>query len=224
MDSAESAEAHPTEEEPARGKGPARRSWVPSKLLLEAALIVLSVMLGFAVNAWQQERADRALADKVLANFREEMEQNLATLERIQPKHAAFVDRLTAASARPHPDSSAFDVVAAEMPADGLHVEPLRDAAWQTAVSTGALRLLDYETAATLTETYFVQRSGMVQTTQRLEDRIMTPESFDPARQRSTLLATRMLFNELSGQEEFLIGTYRKALRKLPRSGPDNAR
>ena len=101
------------------------------------------------------------------------------------------------------------------MPEGGLDTGPLRDAAWETAVSTGALRLLEYEQAAVLSETYIGQRMATAHTLQRLVDRFYMPENFDPAMRRAMLQTLGMLFVELSGQESYLIEAYRQALRRL---------
>ena len=92
----------------------------------------------------------------------------------------------------------------------------MRDVAWATAETTGALRLLDYETAALLSETYLIQRTAIQQTLARLSDRFMDPDNFDPARREPMVRTHQMLFVELSGQESYLIDIYRKALARLP--------
>jgi hypothetical protein len=102
------------------------------------------------------------------------------------------------------------------MPEGGLDTRPLSDVAWETAASTGALRLLDYETASLLSETYLLQRTGILSTLQRLSDRFLTPQNFDPAQRGPMVRTHRMLLVELSGQESFLIETYRRVLTRLP--------
>lgn len=189
------------------------------KLLLEAALIVLSVLLGFAANEWQQRRSERELTRTVLANFRREIEANLATVRRIHPKHHALAERLDAAARVPHADSAAWDVFVARMPRDGLDLAPLQEAAWETASSTGALRLLDYETASVLSATYLAQRTSLGRTIDRISERLLSPASFERGSQEAMLKTTHMLFVELSGQETFLIEVYEKALRQLPPAG-----
>jgi type II secretory pathway pseudopilin PulG len=194
-----------------------------SKLMLEAGLIVLSVLMGFALNEWQQTRADRRLTETVLANFRREIEANLDTLQRTQPRHRLITERLAAAAARPHGDSTAFDVFASLLPRDGLGLQPLQETAWATANSTGAFRLLDYPTAARISETYVVQRSIVAASTQRLFDHLYSRDNFDPAAQRSMLLTEHMLMNEVSSEETYLIDVYRATLRQLPTNGrPDS--
>jgi type II secretory pathway pseudopilin PulG len=218
------AAAPPAESEPPRDPGSVGRvrAWArrhsPGRLLLEAALIVLSVLLGFAVNAWQQRQSERELAERVVANFRREMQENLATLQRSYPLHRDFAARLRAAAAREHPDSSAFEVFASLMPRDGLALAPLKEAAWETAQSTGALRLLDYHVASQLSETYVIQRGTLMQTQRLLTERFLAPPNFDPAQQKTMLMTSYMLMVELSGQEAYLVEVYQKTLRQLAAS------
>ena len=219
-----------TETEPEREPRPAGpvRRWArehsPGRLLLEAALIVLSVLLGFAVNAWQQRQNERELADRVLANFQREMQENLATLQRSYPLHSRFAERLKAAAAREHADSSAFEVFASLMPREGLALAPLKEAAWETAQNTGALRLLDYRIASQLSETYVIQRSTMMQTQRLISERFLAPPNFDPAQQHTMLMTSYMLMVELSGQEAYLVEVYQKTLRQLAASPGRSAR
>jgi hypothetical protein len=187
------------------------------RILIESLLIVLSVLLGFAANEWHERSSDRALADQALVSFRQEIAQNLATLEAVEPKHAAMADRL-AAAANAVPGKvgeTAFDAFHAAMPAGGVSVPPLSDAAWETATSTGALRFIGYERASRLSETYHMQSTTILGTGQRLEDRLSSPENFDPAQRRAMLRAESLLFTELSGVEEYLISVYRETLAKL---------
>jgi len=186
----------------------------------ESLLIILSVLVGLALNDWRERRAERARAEAVLSNFRRELRENLAALERRQPKHAAMAERLRRAAEQDRPGETAFAAFRALMPEGGLDNGPLRDAAWETALSTGALRLLDYEDAALLSETYLGQRMATGHTLQRIVDRFYMPENFDPALRRAMLQTHGMLFVELSGQESYLIDVYREALRRLDSRGP----
>jgi hypothetical protein len=203
---------------PARWRQSPRRlrgSRVAARFWFESVLIILSVLVGFALNGWRERRAERARAEAVLANFRQELAQNLATLERRQPKHVAMAERLERAAQQERPGQTAFDSFRELMPEGGLDTGPLLDAAWETALSTGALRLLDYEQAALLSETYLVQRMAIGQTVQRLADRHLMPQNFEPALRRPMLQTHSMLFIELSGQESYLIDVYRKTLRRV---------
>ncbi|HEX8212739.1 MAG TPA: hypothetical protein VF584_21365 [Longimicrobium sp.] len=187
-----------------------------ARLAAEGLLIVLSVVLGLALNEWRQKQADRQLARTVLANFRREITQNLRILEKVQPGHAELARRLAAASARPRPEPNAFAVIMAEMPRGGLGGEPLHEAAWETASSTGALRLLDYATASRISEVYVVQRFFMEGTTQRTITSLLAPANFEPGAKQVMLQAQHMALNEFSTQEAYLINVYRRTLKALP--------
>ena len=79
-------------------------------------------------------------------------------------------------------------------------------------------RLLEYEQAAMLSETYLVQRA-IGQTVRLIAERVLTPQNFEPTARRSMLQTHRMLFVELGGQESYLIDVYRGTLRQLTSRG-----
>jgi hypothetical protein len=209
-----------TEVTPPSSSGtPRRRSrnrWLRGRLLFESALIMLSVLLALALGEWREHLRERKLARTALATFRREIASNLARLERVQPKHAAMAQRLATEATAPSKGATAFDAFVAQMPEGGLDAQPLSDVAWETAQTTGALRLVDYETAVLLSETYLLQRSAIHQTIQRLADRFLAPQNFDPAQRGAMVRTHQMLLVELSGQESYLIEIYRKTLARLP--------
>jgi hypothetical protein len=186
-------------------------------LLFESILIVLSVLLGFALQAWAERRAERMMAAAALENFRVEIEANLNDLERVQPRHAAFADRLAEALADSASRSSetAFAVFARNLPEGGLQTPPLKEAAWETATSTGALRLLDYDLAAVLSETYLVQRSTLGPTVALLSERLYAPGTFENEAREAFVNVHHMLLVELAGREAYLTEVYRNTLARL---------
>jgi hypothetical protein len=188
------------------------------RLLFEGILIVLSVLLGFALSGWGERRTDRALATAALRNFRLEIEANLAILERTQPTHVEIADRLGLATnaADAPPGQTARDAFAQALPENGLDTPPLSEAAWEAAVSTGALRLLDYDTAARLSQTYLVQRATLVPTLKLLSERFNDAPNFDPRSRTLMLHVHQGLLRELAGQESYLIELYRETLAILP--------
>jgi len=188
-----------------------------SRFLFESILIVLSVLLGFALTAWGERRTEKRVAETALENFRAEIESNLEQLERVQPKHAQFAQRLVQAADEValDPAETAFQVFVRLMPEGGIDTPPLREAAWETAMSTGALRLLDYEIAASLSETYFIQRSTLLPTIRLLSDRFLATENFDPAARDQMIIVHQMMLTELAGQESYLIDVFRNSLERL---------
>lgn len=212
----------PTRSDPTpslRGPTPRRSKWrasSSSRLILESVLIVLSVLLGFALSEWRTRQADRERAAVALENFRREISENLAELERLYPMHVRFVERLAGAMESGADEwETSFDAFAALMPEGAMGSHPLRQAAWETAVSTGALRLLDYEAATLLSDAYLVQAS-VARTRQLMADRFSDESNFDPQRRNTMIRVHHRLMSDLAGQEEYLIDAYRSTLQGLP--------
>jgi hypothetical protein len=213
-------EATPVADEARAGRKPRRRS--PRSALrpaLESALIVFSVLLAFGLNEWRMQRADRALASSVLTSFRQEIQANLELLEQFQPLHAALAEAIAALDPATLAGRRAIDVVTSVRVDGGTVLMAPGEAAWQTAVSTGALRLLDYEMAAVLSRIYLSQREYAGRTAQRLTDVVFSAAMFDPAATRQALHIAMALLNELAAQEASLMGEYRFALGRLEALG-----
>jgi hypothetical protein len=184
------------------------------RLIIESVLIVLSVLLGFAANEWHDRSADRVLATQATESFRNEIQQNMSLLRSAEPLHAKMAVQLNRDSAATGGEAG-FDAFRAAMPQRNISIPQLSDGAWQTAVSTGALRLLDYRLVSRLSNTYAAQQSAVFMTGQRIEERLTSPDNFDPAARRRMIRAQAVLFQELSGQERYLIELYGQALQSL---------
>lgn len=100
------------------------------------------------------------------------------------------------------------------MPEIEQFMPSLREAAWEAALTTGALRLLDYDIAARLSETYLTQRMTMARVA-LLEDRVLDIGSFDPANREHMIRVHEALVRSLAGQEEHLIQVYVNTLESL---------
>jgi hypothetical protein len=137
--------------------------------LLEGLLIVISVALGFWVTQMREERQNHELATRVLKGLETEVQYNLAVLEPFADiqeqwidamgKLGAATDRQTGSPVCPT-SSTACGVFFATRPELGslkTSFPAFRRAAWDTALSTGALRLVAYDLAAGLAEIYQTQ-------------------------------------------------------------------
>jgi hypothetical protein len=137
-----------------------------SHWLLEGVFIVLSIALGFGVTQLREEHQNRELAARVLKGIEAEMQSNLSLLEPfadVQDKWIDAMAKLGDATDRP----SGFPVCPTTSTACGVYFATRPDlgtlkssfpsfqrAAWDTALSTGALRLLDYDLVAALSGVY----------------------------------------------------------------------
>lgn len=192
-----------------RGKG-------TSALLFESALIVASVALGFVVAEWRERVADRALASRVLRNVEAEVRANIEQLRGQIQQHKAMLDALDAAAAAPASDTG-WDAITRALKGS-IGALPLRQAAWEAAATSGALRVIDYEIAAVLSEIYILQGEGYGRTTQRVGEALFVPETFRRGLAEEIVRLFRWIFNELYGIETYLLETYEKHLPALQRA------
>jgi hypothetical protein len=190
--------------------------------LLEGLFIVISVALGFWVAQVREERQSHELAARVLKGLEAEVQYNLATLEPfvvIQDKWVEAMGKLGTATDRQTgfpvcpTSSTACGVFFATRPDLGdikTSVPLFRRAAWDTALSTGALRLLDYELVAGLSEIYQMQElfRGNLE-----KVGVSSTDWFDPAARDAAVRKQYMAMVELQYDErQLLLPLYRKYL------------
>jgi hypothetical protein len=183
----------------------------PLHWLLEGLFIVVSVVLGFTVSEYGKARDDRALARRMLASIQAEIEHNRRTLEPFIPIHRAWreaLDRKNPADGTGAAVELFFEARPA-LPAEiRANVPLLRRAAWDTAVSTGGLRLIDYDMAAALSEMYRMQDYAY----RTFGAMFSQPAFFDPAGRAGTFKQAQTMMTEMTWAEEAVLDLYDKHL------------
>jgi hypothetical protein len=174
-------------------------------------------VLGFAVAEYGQSRQEDELAARVLRALAQEVEFNLGTLAPVTDKHQRWLDSLNTWIGDPTvrkgntgrhafietlPDFEKMSVTNFEPP-----FPTLRRVAWDTAVSTGALRLIDYEVAAALSEIYAWQDALPF-------DAVPSPEIsfFDPGYTVPSALQLAFALDAIAISERELLALYRTHL------------
>ena len=206
--------------------GPASARW-----LFEGVLIVASVLLAFAVDEYRETRANRQLAVRVLNGLQTEIEHNLSTLEPHLKLHRRWMGALnqwlqtdgqsTEAGSR----STGLRVFIATWPDfDPNDIKPafpvLRRGAWDAALSTGALRLIDYDVAAKLSEIYEWQRS-LAAAIDALP--YSSTSFFDQASATASVQHLAFQINAIELTEGFLLAAYHQHLPAI-RAAADRGR
>lgn len=188
---------------------PAGRS--PLHWLLEGLFIVVSVALGFTVSEYGKARDDRELARRMLTSIQAEIEHNRRTLEPFIPIHRAWreaLDRRNPADATGSAVELFFEA-RPQLPSEiKANVPLLRRAAWDTAVSTGGLRLIDYDLAAALSEMYRMQDYAYG----TFGAMFSQPAFFDPAGRTGTFKQAQTMMVEMTWAEEAVLDLYDKHL------------
>ena len=190
-----------------------RRPWWSSRLFFECLVIVASVALGFLVTEWRQRVADQELSRQILTNVVAEMTGNRRRLEQQITLHRGMLDGLDKLGP-PAADASGWDVITGSLKGS-TNALPLRRAAWDAAVSSGALRLIDYDVAARLSDIYLIQEEAYGRTNRRMGEALFIPESFMPGRSREVAQMFRRLLEELHGQETYMLEVYDEHLPAL---------
>lgn len=186
-----------------------------SHWLLEGVFIVFSVLLGFAVGQYREYRSDRELARRALTSIQAELELNLAIVEPYIAFHRAFVEKLAHVDAAAMHESGFMIFIKLRPPIPkGAETDvPLaRRAAWDAATTSGALRLLDYDVIAGLSEVY-----GMQDHLREAVNRVpmSNPVFFDTASAPASIQLTQMAVSEMFFAEQALVKLYRKELPVL---------
>ncbi|MGZ3273876.1 MAG: hypothetical protein ACXU82_19175 [Caulobacteraceae bacterium] len=112
------------------------------KAVFESVLLLLGVVLGFVVSEWGTHAKERELAANVRRSIALEVADNLKRIDEQVVRHRAAA----AVMGRPDidPAKSAIQILA-ESAKGGINALPMKRAAWDAAVSSGALRLLDHD-------------------------------------------------------------------------------
>jgi hypothetical protein len=184
--------------------------------LLEGFFIVTSVFLGFGVAQSREARADRELAARALGSLTAEVEHNLATLEPQVEFHRRWLEGLSHALATDTRGTARDAFIATWPNLDRKNPKPpfsfLRRGAWDAALSTGALRLFDYDIAAGLSEIYQWQE-GLDTASRQMP--YSTYTFFDPAARRPALTQTAFAMEAVLYTEIELVARYRTQLPGL---------
>ena len=185
--------------------------WLP-RILIESALIVLSILLALAVGEYERNREDQELATQALAAFQREIRQNRARLEDVGPYRRGLRDVIGRMSASGALSSS--DEFQATIGLEALRPAFLTSTVWETALTTGALPHVDFDVVNALSLTYSLQarleefsRTGMPTLAR---GGFVTGDDMTGAIREVTVY-----LGELSRSEGELLGAYEEVLRIL---------
>ena len=182
-------------------------------LTIEAFAIFLSVLLGFAASTWREERHDAELRRQVLENFRAELADNQREVEARLPYHRDVLDGLRTMMQSGEPPRS-FEEASARSGFRGPRVVFLQQTALRTADATGALALIDYQTAKAVTAAYELQ--GLLQVIQAsIVEAALNPMMFAPENLMGAMVSLTTYFEMVVEYENALMNAYPDVLAHL---------
>ena len=194
------------------------RRWLP-----EATLVLVSVALGFIVAQFEEYRDERRLRAQMLAGLAEEVQYNLGVLEPMVPLHDTWTTSLADAEAAN--GQSGLDVWFAtrpEFPEGARSPFPfLRRSAWDAALAGGALRLIDYDVAAALSEVYRMQEVVVGNIDRLATGALSSTSTYDPAEAEVAIKLLWLTLADIQSAEAALLDLYRQRLSLIRAAAED---
>lgn len=193
-------------------------------LLIEALLIVFSVLLALEASQWRAQHEARQRLDAAKQHIRVELENNQAILRNMIPYHEAVVRRVGRLLARRDLSDqlrgrSFTDMTNPLMPRGvwnpTVSPQDLSDSAWRSALSDHSASQMSPQLLNTLTAYYAMQNSGVQHTLQFTLQQLLAPAMFDPHSTLLMLRASQGWLNELVGEEKELLAHTKGALNAL---------
>ncbi len=186
-------------------------AWL-AEVIVQSIAVTVSILLALWVDQWKQRRAARDLATESMSNFVTEIQRNEARVDDILPYHEGIRSMLQ------HEETSRSIHTQAEFQSaigvDGLRPPSLLQTAWQTAVATGALTHLDYETVAALSLTYTLQDRFREDSRAGFQS-VMQASDFRPGAADMAVHSADNYLREVVSSENDLRATYAQAEQVL---------
>jgi len=171
-------------------------------MFVESLLLVGSILLALAVDEWNEDQEFQELANRSLANFVREINQNRVRLEDVTLFHAGLRDVLANMNA----DNGAVPATRIRNIMEGFQPAILVNTAWETAVATGALGYMDYDVVAGLSLTYSLQERLVALNRSGLNDLLMA--GFRNVDTDLLVYSANRYMRELTEAEQRLQGVY----------------
>lgn len=179
--------------------------WLP-QVLIESALIVVSILVALALDEWREERQDAEVVQQSLENFLIEIDQNKVRVEDAAPFNQGLHSVLTSYYMDDDLESvdEFVDMVESYSPA------VLQSTAWDTALATGTLSKMDYNLVRVLSLTYGLQSRYQTKTDTGM-DNLTSPLNLSEDRLRLALYNSMRYLDGVTTLEQELGDTYGEA-------------
>jgi hypothetical protein len=179
------------------------------EILIEAASVVVAVLLAFAVDEWRDARAKREVAERAKRSIISELQANRDELSRSFAENVGHLKGLQSTvdmlDANPHAKHAQVQLA--------FNVAELSDAAWETTRTTQAAQLLPFDWVVEIARVYETQalfKTTQLDMLQRTRTAIAQfPSATRPADIVGPLRSELMTFQALGEQLET---RYEKAL------------
>lgn len=170
-------------------------------LFVEAAVVVLSVLLAFGVRNWRQNEKNEKLAQLALQNLVQEIRYNKRGIKRALPKHVSRLDTLL--SKNPPPIGLYF------------YRAYVQNSAWKTAQNIGAVPYMNFAIVREASEIYRFQKryNDLTQSINETLNRVRFRVEKGDTTKLNLYKGTISILRDLIRLEKELLKTYNSALQ-----------
>ena len=133
--------------------------WLP-RVLFESALITVSILLALGLDEWREGRQDQETVEVAMSNFLREIRQNKARVDDAAPFNRGLRDVLR----QRYQDGDISSTTEFIDILESYNTVVLQSTAWETALATGSVTIMEYNLVSALSLTYGLQNRYQVTT------------------------------------------------------------
>ena len=192
-----------------------RFNW--KKILLEAGMIVLSILLALFINEWRSNYNDRLETNKMLSNIIEEMDSNQVFIDNLISYHTVVLEKIQQAALSDSLESTFlkneyFEI--SEVAPKGIKQGDLHSIAWIVAKEEKISNRITFKESQMLFSVYD-QQFRVLKTIDRIIGILSSREIHRKELLEESIIVLAIELNELIGQEKDLSYRYAKTLKEL---------
>lgn len=192
-----------------------RFNW--KKILLEAGMIVLSILLALFINEWRSDYNDRLETNKMLSNIIEEMDSNQVFIDNLISYHTVVLEKIQQAALNDSLESTflknGYFEIGGVAP-KGIKQGDLHSIAWIVAKEEKISNRITFKESQMLFSVYD-QQFRVLKTIDRIIGILSSREIHRKELLEESIIVLAIELNELIGQEKDLSYRYAKTLKAL---------
>lgn len=190
------------------------------KHLIEALLIIFSVLVALGINSAAENRKTRKKKKIAKTSLLKELQSNKEVLKRWQVKHQKVQNRLNALAFGENDslkqvlkkyDFMRFDILFGEP----LIAEVTYNTAWETLKTSDLLSEFNFSTIQAVSKSYSILDAINDKTLYKIIDSFYDKSSLNTSNFEDTSVQFALMLGELVGQENFLLPTFDVAIEAL---------
>ncbi len=190
-------------------------SW--KKILLEAALIVLSVLLALFINEWKSNYNDQQETDRMMENIITEISNNQVFIDSLIPYHISVLEKIQEAALQDSliitfMEKDYFEI--SGVAPKGVKQGDLHSIAWTVAKEERISNRIIFAESQILFSVY-EQQARVLKTINRIIDILSSREIHRRELIEESVIVLAIEWNEMIAQEKELSYRYGAALQKL---------